>query len=141
MMTYQPAVDNCAYERILGAAMVDVASELRLADPIELVSMIRGDQDANIADLVSSSSELFFKSGSLRYALASGCELRWGSTPTFRLDLEFRHAAVTVFFRLTIGGERAGVEVIDIFIDDDDSGDPAQSAVRLSQAIADARLV
>ena len=88
--------------------MVDVATELRLADPTELFLMIRGDQAANIADLVNSSSELFFKSGALKYALSAGCELRWESAPTVRLDLEFRHATVTVFFRLTIGRARAG---------------------------------
>ena len=90
MRTVHSAVDYSAYERVLADAIVEVATELRLADPIEFVLMIRGEQAANIADLVNSSSELFFKSGSLKYALAAGCELRWDSTPTVRLDMEFR---------------------------------------------------
>ena len=87
MRTVQGAVDYSAHERILADAIVDVATELRLADPTEFVLMIRGEQAANIADLVNSSSELFFKSGSLRYALAAGCDLRW----EFDADRAARH--------------------------------------------------
>ena len=64
-----PASDRCLHERMLADAMVDVATELRLADPLEFLMMIRGDQDANIADLVNSSSELFFRAA--RCATAS----------------------------------------------------------------------
>jgi hypothetical protein len=104
--TQYGSVDRSAQERILADAMVEVATELRLADLTELFLMIRSDQAANLADLINSSSELFFKNGALKYALSAGCELRWESAPTVQLDLEFRHATVTVFFRLTIG--RAG---------------------------------
>jgi len=141
MQPHDSATDHSAHERILADAMVDVATELRLADPAELLIMIRSDQEANIADLVNSSSELFFKAGSLRYGLAARYELRWESTPSVRLDMEFRHAEVTVFFRLTIGRARGGVEVIDIIIDDAEATDSETSQMRLAQAIADARVV
>ena len=141
MRTVHSAVDYSAYERVLADAIVEVATELRLADPIEFVLMIRGEQAANIADLVNSSSELFFKSGSLKYALAAGCELRWDSTPTVRLDMEFQYAAVTVFFRLTIGRARAAVEVHDILFEDEDMPDMCDRDTRLSAAIASARLI
>ncbi len=101
------------HEEIIANAMVDVATELRLADPSELILMIRGEQAANIADLVNSSSELFFKSGTLRYALSSGCDVQWDSTPIIRLDMEFRYAAVCAFFRLMIGRRRAAVDVVE----------------------------
>ena len=39
-------------ERIIADALVDVATELRLADAAELILMIRSDHAANIADLV-----------------------------------------------------------------------------------------
>ena len=83
--------------------MVDVASELRLIDPSELILMIRGEQAANIADLVNSSGELFFRGGALRYALSAGCDVQWDTTPIIRLDMEFHYAAVSAFFKLTIG--------------------------------------
>ena len=126
-------------EQIIANAMVEVASELRLADPSELILMIRSEQDANIADLVNSSSELFFKSGTLRYALSAGCDVQWDSTPIIRLDIEFRYAAVCAFFRLMIGRKRAAVDVVKVLFDDDDL-DPETMEERLSAAIAGARL-
>ena len=127
------------HEEIIANAMVDVATELRLADPSELILMIRGEQAANIADLVNSSSELFFKSGTLRYALSAGCDVQWDSTPTIRLDMEFRYAAVCAFFRLMIGRKRAAVDVVEVLFDDEDL-DGAAKDERLSAAIASARL-
>jgi hypothetical protein len=127
------------HEQIIANAMVDVATELRLADPSELILMIRGEQAANIADLVNSSSELFFKSGTLRYALSAGCDVQWDSTPIIRLDMEFRHAEVCAFFRLMIGRKRAAVDVVEVLFDDDDL-DPEAMGQRLSTAIAGARL-
>ena len=71
---------------------------------------------------------------------SAGCDLRWESTPTVRLDMEFRHAAVTVFFRLTIGRARAAVEVHDILFEDEDAPGLGDRDARLCAAIADARL-
>jgi len=126
-------------EQIIANAMVDVATELRLADPSELILMIRGEQAANIADLVNSSSELFFKSGTLRYALSAGCDVQWDSTPIIQLDMEFRHAAVSAFFRLMIGRKRAAVDVLEVLFDDDDLDADAMDQ-RLAAAIDGARL-
>jgi hypothetical protein len=96
-------------ERIIAAALVDVASELRLTDAAELILTIRNDHEANIADLVNSTTELFFKSGTLRYALSASFKAPWDATPVVAIDMEFRHAMVSAFFRLTIGQSRAGL--------------------------------
>ncbi len=128
-----------AHEEIIANAMVGVATELRLADPSELILLIRGEQAANIADLVNSSSELFFKSGTLRYALSAGCDVQWDSTPIIRLDMEFRHDAVCAFFRLMIGRKRAAIDLVEVLFDDDNL-DGAAKDQRLSAAIAGARL-
>jgi hypothetical protein len=126
-------------EQIIADALVGVASELRLTDAAELMSMIRNDQAANIADLVNSSTELFFKSGTLRYALSASFKAPWDATPTVEIDMEFRHAAVCAFFRLKIGQRRAGVEIIDILFDEPGLDDFAK-AERLSTALENARL-
>ena len=128
------------HERVLADAIVDVATELRLADPTEFILLVRGEQAANISDLVNSSSELFFKKGALRYALSADCALGWASTPSVSLDMEFRHDSVTAFFRLIIGGHRAAVEVLDVFLEDEDAEFGARSADRLRSAIAAAKL-
>ena len=126
-------------EQIIADALVDVASELRLTDADELMSMIRNDHAANIADLVNSSTELFFKSGTLRYALSASFKAPWDATPTVEIDLEFRHAAVCAFFRLKIGQRRSGVEIIDILFEEQGLDDFAK-AERLSAALKNARL-
>jgi hypothetical protein len=126
-------------EQIIAEALVDVASELRLTEAAELIAMIRNDQAANIADLVNSSTELFFKSGTLRYALSASFKAPWDATPTVEIDMEFRHAAVCAFFRLKIGRRRAGVEIIDILFDEQGLDDFA-TAERLSAALRRARL-
>ena len=126
-------------EQIIADALVDVASELRLTDAAELMAMIRNDQAANIADLVNSSTELYFRSGTLRYALSASFKAPWDATPTVEIDMEFRHAAVCAFFRLKIGQRRAGVEIIDILFDERGL-DGFAKVERLSAAIKSARL-
>jgi len=126
-------------ERIIADALVDVASELRMTDAAELVAMIRNDHAANIADLVNSSTELFFKSGTLRYALSANFHAPWDATPVVALDMEFRHAMVSAFFRLTIAERRAGVEIIDILFDEQGLDERAK-AERLIAAFEGARL-
>ena len=126
-------------EQIIANALVDFASELRLTDAAELMSMIRNDHAANIADLVNSSTELFFKSGTLRYALSASFKAPWDATPTVEIDMEFRHASVCAFFRLTIGQRRAGVEITDILFEELELDDFAKGE-RLFAALESARL-
>jgi len=128
-----------AREQIIADALVGVASELRLTDAAELMSMIRNDHAANIADLVNSSTELFFKNGTLRYALSASFKAPWDATPTVEIDMEFRHAAVCAFFRLKIGQRRAGVEIIDVLFEEQGLDDLAK-AERLFAALESARL-
>ena len=126
-------------ERIIADALVDVASELRLTDAAELILMIQNDHAANIADLVNSSTELFYKSGTLRYALSASFKAPWDATPVVALDMEFRHAMVSAFFRLTIGQRRAGVEIIDILFDEQGL-DQTAKAERLLAAFESAKV-
>jgi hypothetical protein len=128
-----------AVEKIIAENIVDVATELRLADVSDLMLFIRCDQTANIEDIVNSSTELYFRNGTLKYALAAGCSVRWDSSPTILLDMEFRHAAVSVFFRLVLSQSRAAVEVIDIFFDETGLEQDAMTQ-KLSEAVADAKL-
>ncbi len=126
-------------EQIIADALVDFASELRLTDVAEFIQMIHSDHAANIADLVDSSSELFFKSGTLRYALSASFMAPWDATPVVALDLEFRHATVCAFFSLTIGRRRAAVEIIDILFDEQGLDD-REKAEHLRAALEGARL-
>ena len=133
------AVASLDRERVIAAALTDVASELRLTDVAELINLIRNDEAANLADLVNSSTELFFKSGTLRYALTASFKAPWDATPEVALDMEFSHARVSAFFRLTIGRRRAGVEVIDVLFDEQGLDERAK-VERLTAAFASARV-
>jgi hypothetical protein len=128
-----------AREQIIAHALADVVSELRLSDAAELIWLIRNDHAANIADLINSSTELFFESGTLRYALSARFTAPWEATPVVEIDMEFRHAGVCAFFRLKIGQRRAGVEIIDILYDEQALDDVAK-AERLSAALESARV-
>ncbi len=139
MIEDQLEADLAEHERVLAGAIVDVATELRLSDPTEFILLVRGEQAANIADLVNSSSELFFKRGALRYGLSADWALGWGSPPSVSLDMEFRHDRVTAFFRLILGGSRAAVEVVAVLLDDEDEA-AGRAAERLARAIAAAKL-
>jgi len=126
-------------EKIIAEAIVDVATELRLADVSDLMLFIRNEQAANIEDLVNSSTELYFRNGTLKYALVAGCSVRWDAAPTILLDMEFRHGGVSVFFRLVLSQSRAAVEIIDVFFDETGL-DQELKTQRLIDAVADARL-
>jgi hypothetical protein len=125
-------------ERIIANALIDVASELRLTDVAELINLIRNDQDANLADLINSSTELFYRSGTLRYALSATFDAPWNATPQVALDMEFCHQNVAAFFRLTIGEKRAAVEITDILFDEQGL-DEGGKQERLAAAFASAR--
>ncbi|HZZ21261.1 MAG TPA: hypothetical protein VFE60_01130 [Roseiarcus sp.] len=126
-------------EQVIAEALVGFASELRLTDAAELMSMIQNEHAANLADLVNSSTELFFKSGTLRYALSASFKAPWDATPAVEIDLEFRYAAVCAFFRLTIGHRRAGVEILEILFEEPGLDDFAKGE-RLAGAFETARL-
>lgn len=125
-------------ERIIANALIEVASELRLTDVAELINLIRNDQEANLADLINSSTELFYRSGTLRYALSATFSAPWNATPQVALDMEFCHQNVSAFFRLTIGERRAAIEITDILFDEKGLDDGVKTE-RLVAAFASAR--
>jgi hypothetical protein len=65
--------------------------------------------------------------------------VQWDTTPVVRLDMEFHYAAVSAFFKLTIGRKRAGVEVVEVLVDGEDDLDDAIKDERLRGAVAAAR--
>jgi hypothetical protein len=127
-------------EKALAVGMREVASELRLVDATDFVAFIRTGQFANVGSLVSSSTELFFKPGTVRFGSSGDIDLKWGRAPAITLDMEFRHMRVNVHFRLLLEALEAGVE-IDYITFEGASADADENTRRLVTAIADARLV
>jgi hypothetical protein len=123
---------------VLEEALKNVAAELLLIDLVDLVTYIRTEQFSNLEDLVNSSVELLFKPGTLSFGWAADLDVRWGSPPTIRFDMEFRHMSVTAFFNLTIGPFAPRVEIYGLSFDGYGQ-DPSENTQRLISAIDDAR--
>jgi hypothetical protein len=134
-----PRDELISHERIIAEGIVEVATELRMVDASELVALIRNNEQANISDIVSSSSELYFKAGALRYGLVADYELVWSSAPTVVLNMEFGHASVSAFFRLILTCSSAGIEVLDMLFGEADLSGETRNR-RLVEAIAAAKL-
>lgn len=126
-------------EEAIAHAIQSVAAELRLIDVTDLIGYILAEKHGNIGDLVRSSTELFFKDDTLRYGSAASVDLTWGNTPTIRLDLEFRHMGVWVYFGLILSALRASVDMYHIEFADADA-DPQENTRQLIAAIQDARI-
>ena len=74
-------------EKIVAEALRPVATELRLIDAGDLVSLLRYERWGNLADLVSSAAELYFLTGTVRFGVGGDYNLDWDSKPEILLDL------------------------------------------------------
>jgi hypothetical protein len=126
-------------EKVLADGLRDVAAELRLIDAADFVAFLRTEQFANIANLVNSSSELYFKANTLTFGHSGDVLLKWGEAPSIGLDMEFHHMGVSVYFRLLLQALQAGVDMHFIAFAEA-AADPHENTKRLVEAITDARL-
>ncbi|MCW6507351.1 hypothetical protein [Lichenifustis flavocetrariae] len=138
-MTFLVENDHDAYARILVDGLQDVLQELHAIDLLDLVSFIRFSQYTAIEDLLQSSTELFFKEGTLTFAWNASVEMDWGDVPTVTLAMEFSHLTVSVFFDLSLRAMDQVVRVEGILFDPD-CRDPLEKLKRLSRAVSDAHL-
>jgi hypothetical protein len=134
---------NCAYaqerEKVLADGLKEVAAELRLIEPADLVAFLRTERYGNIRTLVNSATEMYFKPGIVSFGLAGRVDLRWDGNPSISLDMEFHHRRIDVFFQLLLESAQAGVEIHYIWFPAA-SPDPHENTARLASAVADARI-
>lgn len=128
-----------AFEQIIADGLTQVASELRLVELSEILTLIKNGQNINIADIVNSSSELHFVSGTLSYARHADYTVQWDGSPAISFDLEFRQPPVQLFFRLHIGRESAAVEILHHKFEGGEQNEQ-EGLKLLSEAMARARL-
>jgi hypothetical protein len=98
-------------EEILAKAIGPVASELRLIDPADLISLLRLEYHANLSDLVSSAAELYFHPGTVNFGIGGDYRLDWDTYPSVTLDLEIKPRGVTIHAQLTLEADKASVEI------------------------------
>lgn len=126
-------------EKALAEGLRDVASELRLIDPADFIAYIRTEQFGNLRNLVNSSTEMFFKPGTICFGLSGEVDLPWGCAPCISLDMEFHHLNVSAYFRLVLQSLHAGIEISYVSFEGG-SEDPDQNTRRLIEALEDARV-
>ena len=104
---------KCSYttqrERIVAEAISPVASEMRLLDAADLISLLRFELYGNIADLISSAAELYFHPGTVNFGSGGEYRLEWGGPPEIVLDLEINHIA----FHETAGDPDANTRMLE----------------------------
>jgi hypothetical protein len=133
---------KCPYsaqrEQILAKAISPVASELRLIDVADLISLLRFEYYSSIADLVASAAELYFLPGTVNFGLGGDYRLDWGGPPEVTLDLEIKPQGVTVYAKLVLAERHAAVEINHIAFQDP-SSDPDENTAMLARNLEDAR--
>ena len=127
-------------EKILAEAISPVATELRLLDAGDLISLLRMECYGNLSDLVSSAAELYFHPGTVNFGAGGEYNLEWSGLPHVVLDLEIKPKGVSVYARLTLADTQAGIE-IDHIAFQDPSDDPDRNTAFLETSLREARFV
>ena len=102
---------SAEHERIVAEALSPVATELRMIDAADLVSLLRYERWGNISDLVSSAAELYFLPGTVNFGTGGEYRLDWDSKPEILLDLEIKPEGVTIYAKLSLADLQAGLEI------------------------------
>ena len=133
-------VHSTERERIVAEALSPVASELRLIDAADLVSLLRYERRGNISDLVSSAAELYFLPGTVNFATSGDYRLDWNSKPEIVLDLEIKPQGVTIYAQLSLADLQAGIEINHINFHRP-SDDPDADTAFLARTLIESRFV
>jgi hypothetical protein len=125
-------------EQILAEAIRPVASELRLVDAADLISLLKFEHYGSLADLVSSAAELYFHPGTVSLGVGGNYRLEWDSEPEVELDLEIKPQGVTIYAKLALSKNHAGVEINHIDFKNP-APNPEDNTVFLRNALANSR--
>lgn len=126
-------------EIIVADAIKDVVGELRMIDVGDYIAFMRMECFANVSDIVDSAAEMFFMPGTLRLGHGGEAHVAWKGDPKIELDLELRPQGATVYFKLSLAADAAGVEVNYVSFDQP-ADDPEANTAFLSAAIEQARI-
>jgi hypothetical protein len=103
-----------AYERLLGRWIRPFIAELYMVNAGIMASYICTQQNANIGDIVASSTEALMRPEALRYGQSATLALDWGEAPAITIRMEFLHDSLTAFFDLVFEQSTVGVRILGI---------------------------
>lgn len=127
-----------AFEKLLGKSIRPFLSELYMVSPGTMIAYICADQNANIEDIVASSTEALGRPGSLRYGKVATVDFDWGEAPAVTIRMEFLHDTLTAFFDLIFQRGFVGVDILGILYKDT-IGSAAENLQRFAEATAEVR--
>lgn len=127
-------------EQIVAEAIRPVATELRLIDAADFIALLRFESYASLADLVESAAELYFLPGTVNFGLGGNYNLDWDSEPEIVLDLELKPRGVTIYVRLSLGNDTAGIEISHIAFQNP-SADPDENTAFLARSLIEAKFI
>lgn len=127
-------------EKIVAEALSPVATELRMIDAADLVSLLRYERWGNISDLVTSAAELYFLPGTVRLGAGGEYRLDWDCKPEIELDLELKPDGVTIYAKLSLADVQAGVEINHIAFHRPTTDEDSDTAF-LAKSLSEARFV
>ncbi|WP_068082088.1 hypothetical protein [Polycladidibacter stylochi] len=125
-------------EAIVAEAIRPVAAELRLVELTSLARHVLGNETANLEDLIGSSSELYFKQDTLKFASTSTIDISWSGETSICLHMSFANRGVCILFHLILLPLNSAVEVKYIAFDNP-SEEPLINTQRLKEALDDAK--
>lgn len=125
---------------IVAEAINPIATELRLLDPADLISLLRFECYGSIADLVSSAAELYYHPGTINFGAGGEYRLEWEGVPEIVLDLELKPKGATVYAQLTLAAEHAAIEINHISFQNP-SENPDENTEFLRRSFQEARFV
>ena len=131
--------NRAEYADILERHLKEVADELRTIDILELINFIQAESFAALEDLLQSSTELFFRDGTLTFAWTARVDVNWETAPIVTLGMEFRSDSVAVFFDLLLGAFDHAARIGGILFEAD-GADDFMGPAHLCEALARARL-
>lgn len=91
-----------SHEKIIAQALAPIAKELRLIDIADLIALLRFEAHASLADLVTSSAELYFLPGVVRLGSGGDYVVNWDNDPVIHLDLEINLEHIKIYVRLSL---------------------------------------
>lgn len=98
-------------ERLICMNIKSFIADLCLTDKSFLIEHIINANHNVINDIVKSSSEMFFKPGTLCYDYNARISERYNAVPSICIDMRFAHKLVMVNFFLHIEDDFAGVSL------------------------------
>jgi hypothetical protein len=89
---------------------------------------------------VSSAAELYFLPGTVRFGVGGDYNLDWNSRPEILLDLEIKPDGVSVYAKLSLADEIAGIEISHIAFQHP-SSDQDENTAFLARSLQAAKFV